>query len=70
MKETNPEDTTLGDPTRIRVFAADEGIIRKTSEKTGLGGDDVKRRAIHVGLPILAKKLGLKLDDLDGTKAA
>ena len=54
----------MGDPTRIRVFAADEGIIRETSTKTGLGSDDVKRRAIHIGLPILAKKLGVNLDDI------
>lgn len=67
MEKTFPEGRELSDSERLRIFEQDKAIIEETAKKIGVEADEVKRRAIHVGLPRLAELLGIKTK---GGKAA
>lgn len=62
MTATAPKEKTLDNPTPLRVFKADSNPIKEIAQESGLDEIEVKRRAIHVGLPELAKMLGIKID--------
>lgn len=63
MKTTMPADRTLDDMTKIRPFRADTPKIKELKKKTGFDEIELTRRAVHVGLPILAEALGIELDE-------
>jgi hypothetical protein len=59
MQQTFPEERTLSKPERLRLFADDVNEVKTAAGAAGLEPDEVKRRAVHVGLPILIKALGI-----------
>lgn len=60
--KTFPLERELSNAERLRIFARDKPLIAQTAARAGLEPDEVKRRAIHVGLPKLAELLGVKLE--------
>ena len=71
MKQTFPPDTSLDDSKPLRIYRADAPLIKAAKKETGLDELEIKRRAIHVGLPQLAKLLGVTLEEKEkGSKAA
>ncbi len=58
--ETFPKNRALGDSQRVRFFADNDHLIATLKEKTGLDACEIRRRALHVGLPLLAELLGTK----------
>jgi hypothetical protein len=61
MNKTFPEGRKLGEPVRLRIFEADKAIVAQAALKTGIQEEEIKRRAIHVGLGKLAELLGIDL---------
>ena len=61
MKQTFPNGRALSNSERVRIFEADKPVLEEMQAKTGLEADEIKRRAIHVGLPELADLLGIEL---------
>jgi len=59
MQATFPPDRSLGEPERLRLFAKDAPLVEIAKQKAGLDDDEIKRRAIHVGLPVLLEMLGI-----------
>jgi hypothetical protein len=57
MKSTFPEDRKLAEPERLRTFAHDKALLDEAVRETGIESDEIKRRAIHVGLPRLLELL-------------
>lgn len=70
MQKTFPKDRKLSNAERVRIFEADQTLLRGIAEQSGLTLDEVKRRGIHVGLPKLARFLGIELPTDTEPKAA
>lgn len=61
MKLKLPLDKTLGDPAKLRLFQVDYLRIQEIAEATMHSDTVVTRLALHIGLPLVAKQLGVKL---------
>lgn len=59
MKKTFPENRKLAEPERLRTFAHDKMLLEQAVRATGIEPDEIRRRAIHVGLPMLVELLGI-----------
>lgn len=70
MKKTAPEIKTLGEPAKVRLFKVDEPLIKDVASETGMDRVELTRRAIHVGLPLLAQLLGVDIVKSMPKKAA
>ena len=58
-----PENRELGNAEKLRIFKADKAALKRAAEKLGVEEDEMKRRAIHVGVRELAEMLGIDVDE-------
>ena len=68
MNDTFPESLKLSEPERLRLFEHNFEQIDEVARKSGLDADEIRRHAIHVGLPQLAELLGVNLQNRNRKK--
>ena len=61
MKLTFPANRSLGDPAKLRLFEVDYKKIKEIAQSTMRTESAVTRLALHIGLRLVAKELGIKL---------
>jgi hypothetical protein len=63
MKLKLPQNKSLTKAMRMRLFSIDEERIAHISDQTMHPAVAVTRLAVNVGLPLIAKQLGVEIED-------